>query len=121
MFDPQQINYDAFNYYTRLQRGRSYVSQHICDDLSLRKAARVAGLEHKYFSTFFHAKAGVPFKQWVSYLRVKRAKEMMEDANHSITHIAGASGFQDVRTFERTFKRVMSMTPMQYKKSVRPA
>ena len=121
MFDPQQINSDAFNYYARLQRVKAYVTKHIFDDVSLRHVASVAGLEHKYFSTFFHAKAGVPFKQWVSYLRVMRAKEMISNANLSITTVAFAVGFQDVRTFERTFKRITSMTPMQYKKSVRPA
>jgi transcriptional regulator GlxA family with amidase domain len=121
MFDPGTINIRAFTYYTRLQRVKDYVDKNISDDLSLGAAARVAGLEEKYFSTFFHAKAGVRFNHWVSYQRIRRAKELLWSSNQSITNVAFAVGFQDVRTFERAFKRVTSMTPFEYKKAVRPS
>jgi len=121
MFDPREINDRAFTYCARLERVKAYVDRNISDDLSLRSAARVAGLEQKYFSTFFHVKAGVRFKQWVSYRRVRRAQQLLSNSNHSITNVASAVGFQDVRTFERTFKRVTSMTPIEYKKAVRPS
>ena len=49
--------------------------------------------------------AGMSFTEWLRLLRVRRAKELMRTQEAPIPHLALASGFRDVRTFERTFKR----------------
>lgn len=120
MFDPTQINQEAFRYYGRLQRVKDFVDDNITDDIPVSVVARVAGLEEKYFSTFFRRKTGIRFKQWVSFLRVNRAMAILASRNRSISEVASAVGFHDVRTFERAFKRFTSMTPLEYKKVVRP-
>jgi AraC-like DNA-binding protein len=38
-----------------------------------------------------------------------------------LTHIAGLVGFRDLTTFERAFKKQTGLTPMKFKKSVRPS
>ncbi len=110
----------AFQYYPRLHKVKEHVERHLSEDISLAAAAEVAGLEQKYFSTFFHAKTGVCFKGWLTHLRVNRAIELMRSRNHPITDIAFAVGFHDLRTFERAFKKHTGKTPRAYKKSVRP-
>ena len=111
----------AFNYYPRLQKIRDYVDKNVDEDITLCKAARIACLEQKYFSTFFREKTGVTFKRWISGVRISRAKTMMEAHNYSITEVALAVGFRDLGTFERTFKRYTGLTPREYKHSVRPS
>ena len=74
----------------------------------------------KYFSSFFHAKTGVRYSEWIRALRVRHAMEMMRSANHSITRICYGVGFRNIRTFERAFKKHTSMTPREYKKVVSP-
>ena len=44
----------------------------------------------------------------------------MRSQDHSITEIAYAVGFRDLRTFERAFKRHTGQTPLSFKKSVAP-
>lgn len=110
----------AFAYYARLERVRTYIEQNLSDRISLKTAARIAGLEEKYFSAFFRAKTGICFKQWLTRLRVSYAAEMMASRDHSITNVALAAGFQDLRTFERAFKQHFGMTPRAYKHRVRP-
>ena len=83
--------------------------------------ARIAGLEVKYFSKFFHEKVGVCFREWLNHVRVARAMEMMRAHNHRITDVAFAVGFQDLRTFERSFKKSTARTPRSFKSSVRPS
>jgi len=56
----------------------------------------------------------------VRILRVSRAMELMRIHDNSIVRIAFAAGFQDVRTFERAFKRYMGVSPKAYRASVRP-
>lgn len=111
----------AFIYYQRLQRVREFVNQNYTEEISLKKAAEIAGLEKKYFSTYFREKTGVCFKDWIAEVRVSRAKSMMELQNYNITEIGFAVGFRDLRTFERAFKRCTGMTPRAFKNSVRPS
>ena len=115
-----RINSSAFTYYARLARVRQYVEAHYSEDLTLAEAAGVAGLEPKYFSTFFHDKTGVCFKDWLRELRVEKALGLMRSRNYSITQVGFAVGFQALRTFERAFKRTTGMTPSDYKRAVRP-
>lgn len=120
-FDPDDINLAAFDYYSRLQRVREHILEHLGDPIGLQEAAEVACLSPAYFSAFFHEKTGVRFHEWHNYLRIERAKRLLEEHNHPITTLGYALGFQDLRTFERTFKRCVGKTPSDFKKSVRPS
>jgi len=121
IFDPGRINTEAFDYYRRLRRVRKLVEEHYDEQIPLDRAAGVACLERKYFSAFFRSKTGVCFRDWLAYQRSLRAAELMRRTNVSTLHVAFAVGFRDVRTFERTFKRCMGVTPGQYKRRVRPS
>ncbi len=121
MFDPRNIREAAFSYYDRLARLKRYVDEHYCEPISVTKGARIAALEVKYFSKFFHEKVGVYFREWLNHVRVARAMELMRTRNHTITDIAFAVGFRDLRTFERSFKKSTTRTPRSFKSSVRPS
>lgn len=120
MVDSNEIPAAVFAYYPRLQKVKEYVDRHLGEDFSLATAARVAGLEEKYFSRFFHEKTGMCFRDWIARTRVSRAAEMISAQDYTITYTALAVGFHDLRAFERSFKRWMGTTPRAYKKSVRP-
>lgn len=119
--DPDaRLNESVFAFYPRLGAVANYVSLHVTDRLTLTDVSQVAGLERKYFSSYFRLKVGVSFSEWLRQLRVSRAKELMAVRDASIPCLAFASGFRDVRTFERAFKRVVGVPPMIYRASVRP-
>src|SRR2546430_3326467 len=111
---------DVFLYYPRLRVLASYVRAHLGEHLSLKRGAKVVGLEKKYFSTFFRSKVGITWTEWVRILRVTRAAEQIQLREESMASIAFAAGFRDIRTFERAFKRYVGMPPKAYQASVRP-
>ena len=119
MFDPKQINERAFEYYAPLRNVRQYIEDNYAENISLKKAAQVAGMERKYFSTFFHKKVGISFKYWLIWVRIGKAISLMKVENHSITQIAFQIGFLDLRTFERAFKKCTGLTPIEFKKKIR--
>lgn len=121
MFDPNSINKAAFSYYERLARLDRYVEKHLAEEIARADAARVAGLEVNYFSTFFHRKTGVLFRDWLAHRRVNHAKQLLKEKNLSITEVSLDAGFTDLRTFERAFKKHAGRTPFAYKKKVRPS
>jgi AraC-like DNA-binding protein len=121
MLHESQINDRAFSYYARLRRVREYVHRHLSEALPLGAAARIAAMNEKYFSTFFHAKTGLRYTEWLNSVRINRAVELMTERNYSISAVAAAVGYRDLRTFERAFKKRTAMTPRAYKRSIRPS
>ena len=116
----QRFHHEAFSYYHRLSAVLQFVTANVATPISLGAAAKLAGLERKYFSAFFHSKVGATFTEWVRILRVSRAMELMRHHDYSIVRIGFAAGFRDVRTFERAFKRHVGVSPRAYRASVRP-
>jgi len=116
----EDVNEAAFAYYAPLERARQYVERTLPRAIALGDAARAAGLERTYFSSYFHAKVGLRFSQWVAGLRIQRSMAILRSRDETITELALAVGFQDLRSFERAFRRWTAMTPRAYKKLVRP-
>jgi AraC-like DNA-binding protein len=112
------INEAALRFYPRLQRVEKYVRDRALKEIRLPEVARVAGLEAKYFSAFFRAKVGVRFHDWIRLLRVETAKRFMQEQYTGIPRIAYNSGFRDIRSFERAFKRVVGVTPTQWRAAI---
>jgi len=114
-------NGEVFDYYPRLNRLHQYVEQTYSEPIPLGKAASIAALESSYFSSYFRAKVGITFTEWLRQVRVEKAMELMKASDFSISEVAEAVGFGDLRTFERAFKKHTRRTPMEFKKSVAPA
>jgi AraC-like DNA-binding protein len=94
------------------------VDQHLSENCTLHDAAQIACLEEKYFSAFFHDKTGICFSHWLARLRIEKAKEIIKKKHTTITEIASNVGFQDLRSFERAFKRYTGVTPRDFKRSI---
>jgi AraC family transcriptional regulator len=120
VFASQEIQDEAFRYYARLRNVHEYIASNLSQDVSLSEAAAVAGMEKKYFSTFFHKKVGICFRYWLMSVRVEEARRLMRLRDFSITEIAFMIGFRDLRTFERAFKRCTGLTPREFKRLVEP-
>ena len=114
-FDPAVLRY-----YPSLDRVEQYVRAHISERVSLDTASRIAHLERKYFSAFFRSKVGIRFRDWIAVLRVKHAMDAMRARWDTVPRIAFNAGFKDVRSFERTFKKLTGTTPKEFRALVAP-
>ena len=110
----------AFAYYPQLHRLERHLEEHLSEPLSVRQAASICGVSETYFSAFFRDRVGVRFVHWLHVRRVEAAKRLIEGSNVSITDVALETGFGDLRSFERAFKRHVGTTPRQYRARVRP-
>src|SRR5213594_3375253 len=100
MFASKEINESAFRYYSCLERVKQYVEMHYSEGIPLQTAARIASMEKKYFSVFFHRKVGITYTGWLARVRIVKAMALIKTVDHSLTHIAYTVGFGDLRTFE---------------------
>ncbi|MCS7460770.1 helix-turn-helix domain-containing protein [Paenibacillus doosanensis] len=97
-----------------------YIAGHLSDkELSLNKVADYFQLSSPYLSTFFKQQTGTNFSDYLNRLRIQRSKELLASEDDPIQEIADQVGYNSANTFIRIFKKYESVTPGQYKESLR--
>ena len=108
-----------------LPRGRlravvDYIEAHLDAGLTLEQLAEVARVSPFHFARQFKAATGLPPYQYVITRRVDRAKQLMyEGIDLSLAEVAAHVGFSDQSQFSHHFKRVLGVTPGQFRMSAR--
>lgn len=92
-----------------------YIKAHYADDLSLEKVASVVYLNAVYFSQLFKHKTGMGYKEYVTQLRMERAKELLADPRLRLVDVAERIGYQDMRHFTQMFRKRFLLTPTEYR------
>lgn len=113
--DSREPRRSPFDYYERLSRLRTHVSNNLEKELSRDEAASIARMEPAAFSRFFRREVGMTYSTWRTYARLERATELIETRNLPLARIARLTGFQSPRTFRRAFKDRLGVCPQQYR------
>lgn len=98
-----------------IQNALEYISNNYAEEISLNTCALAVGLNSSYFSRLFHHTIGISFHDYVTQLRIEKAKWLLRYTNHYIIDISLRSGFQNVKTFNYVFKAKTGLTPKQYR------
>src|SRR5262245_8895558 len=113
--------------YGALPRGKlravvEYVEGPLDAGLTLEQMAGAAHLSACHFARRFKAATGLPPHQYVILRRVERAKHLLQqDRDLSLAEIAACAGFSDQSQFSHHFKRLVGVTPGQFRRSARIA
>ena len=95
-----------------------YVNEHYADsDLKLPDVLEHLGVSRSYFSTVFKEKTGQSFVEYLTNLRMEKAKELLRETGLCTYEIAERIGFADPHYFSLTFRRREGMTPKQYREA----
>mgnify|MGYP005826391459 CR=1 FL=1 len=86
------------------------------EPLTLAALARDAGMSPFHFLRCFRQVAGVTPHQFVLIRRLNAAADLLGRTNLPVAGIAYESGFGDLSTFNRRFRRVMGMAPTAYRR-----
>jgi AraC family transcriptional regulator len=82
--------------------------------------AAAAHLSSYHFARQFKAATGLPPHQYVISRRVERAQRLLQpDGDLSLSEVAARVGFSDQSQFSHHFKRLVGVTPKQFRKSAR--
>jgi AraC family transcriptional regulator len=97
-----------------------YVEEHLDASPSLEQMAAVARLSPYHFARQFKAATGLPPHQYVIARRVERAKHLLQaDGDLSLAEVAAHAGFSDQSQFSQHFKRLVGVTPGQFRTPAR--
>ena len=102
---------------TPVGRARSFLSKRYSDpNLMLRDVAGEVGMSQSHFSTVFAQETGLTFTQYLTALRIGKAKELLTATAMRSSEIAFAVGYNDAHYFSYMFKKQTGVTPSEYRK-----
>ena len=103
---------------TPVGRARVYLSKNFANpNLMLQDVAGEVGISQSHFSTVFAQETGITFTQYLTGLRIAKAKELLEATAMRSSEIAFQVGYNDAHYFSYLFKKHTGMTPSEYRKS----
>lgn len=88
-------------------------------DLPVEDLARLCGLSRSYFTRAFKVSMGTTPHRWLVRQRVRRAAEMLERTNESISFIAVSCGFSDQSHLTRMFHATVGSSPAAWRRQRR--
>ena len=88
-------------------------------DLSLDALSKELDISPYYFSKLFKEETGSNFVEYLTNLRMDRAKELLKDENRSMKEICMEVGYSDPNYFSRIFKKNLGVTPTEYRERER--
>jgi transcriptional regulator GlxA family with amidase domain len=83
---------------------------------SIGTLAERAGLSMRTFLRRFIKATGMKPSDYQQRLRVSRSRELLEFTRDTVEQIAAAAGYEDPRSFRRTFKRMIGLSPAEYRR-----
>ena len=96
-----------------------YVEEHLDQGLGLRDAAQHVHLNPSYFSVLFKEQMGMTFIEYVTRLRIQKAKELLLQTKLPVGEIAERVGYQTTKYFNKVFKEYEGYSPGSYRNEVK--
>lgn len=96
----------------------SYILSHYTEkDFSVKDIADYGGISETHLRRIFKQNLNISPIKYINYLKLNKAKNMLQVSNYTINEIASSVGFDDPYYFSRFFKQETGLSPLEYKKN----
>lgn len=96
-----------------------YINNNYTSNISLDDVSRVINISPYYFSKLFKEETGEGFVEYLTKLRIEKAKDLLLNTDMPMKEICLEVGYPDPNYFSRTFKKNYGVTPTEYKEGLR--
>lgn len=94
---------------------KDYIRSNYNRDISLDDVSRAVNISPYYFSKIFKENTGENFIEYLTNIRIDKAKELLGTTEYSMKEICSMVGYSDPNYFSRSFKKNVGVTPTEYK------
>lgn len=94
-----------------------YIEEHYAEDFKIKELAEVCHMSETHFRRIFSEIMNMTPLEYVSLVRVEAACELIQQSDLTMAQISGQTGFGTPSSFNRSFKRIIGMSPCQWKKN----
>ncbi|MCA1065598.1 AraC family transcriptional regulator [Rossellomorea sp. AcN35-11] len=92
-----------------------YIHRHYKEFITLEALAKIEHYHPVYYSTWFKKKTGKSVKGYISELRMKEAKHLLDSTGWSMSRISEELGFENASSFTRWFVHTEGIPPQKYR------
>jgi YesN/AraC family two-component response regulator len=95
-----------------------YIEEQYATEISLEEVAKYVGVTSQHFSKIFKMETGIKYVDWLSELRIERAKEYLMEEKYTVKEICFFVGYRDPNYFSRIFKKMVGVPPSKYREGM---
>lgn len=98
---------------------KAYIVENFKKDISLDDVSREVNISPYYFSKLFKEETGENFIEYVTNMRIEEAKRLLVSSRLPMKEICAEIGYADPNYFSRIFKKMVGLTPTEYKETTK--
>jgi two-component system, response regulator YesN len=98
-----------------MEEAKTYIDSRLSEEISLDQVAAMIGLTPTYFSALFKKMTNETFVQYRIHRRMEKAKELLAVPHLRIADVASEVGYEDYPHFTKTFKKIVGISPSEYR------
>ncbi|SMC34434.1 response regulator transcription factor [Sporomusa malonica] len=98
-----------------INKACAYIVENFHKSISLDEVAQTVHLSPYYFSRIFKAEKGCNFVDFLTKVRIDKAKKLLQNPEQTVVRVASEAGYQDASYFCRVFRQEVGVTPNQYR------
>ncbi len=103
--------------YQRIRGVVEYIHAHFTEEIMLSDLSEAAMMSPSYLSAYFSSVMKMRIFDYIEQVRVNHARLLLRSTELSVLEVALQSGFRSSSYFNRVFKKIMGMTPGQYRQN----
>jgi two-component system response regulator YesN len=111
----QQSGQDGEQILRVIDRAKTWIKERYHQELSMEQAADYVNLNPFYFSKLFKKHVGETFIDYLTRLRINKAKDLISREELSLKEVCYEVGYNDPNYFSRVFKKVTGISPSEYR------
>jgi two-component system response regulator YesN len=98
-----------------IETAQKYIRENYSKDISLDDVSKEVNISPYYFSKIFKEGTGEGFVEYLTNIRIEKAKELLSTTEFSMREICSMCGYSDPNYFSRSFKKKLGISPTEYK------
>lgn len=93
---------------------KKYIQEHYNESVKLEDISSMTGFNSNYFSGMFKKQVGMNFSEYLTHVRIEKAKQLLIQGEMTAMDIAVETGYGDAKYFYKMFKKATGLTPMEF-------
>jgi two-component system response regulator YesN len=94
---------------------KTYIDEHYADNLSLVSLAELFFINPSYLSQLFMKKTNMTFLYYLTTVRLKKARDLLQETDLKVYEISSLVGYKDAKYFSKIFERNTGVKPVDYR------
>lgn len=99
-----------------IREAKQFIKKHFKEPISLEIVSDYVGFNATYFSSLFKKETDSTFSEYLTGVRMEKAKELLKETNLSVANICEEVGYNDTKHFSKGFAKYTNLKPNEYRK-----